>query len=60
MVTKDYVVFCSPGSFVHETSTKEIDSWDVRKAVEMATEITERYGSKPFGFYFRTKGRHEH
>lgn len=60
MVTNDYVVFCSPGSFVHETSTKEIDSWDVRKAVEMATEITERYGSKPFGFYFRTKGRHEH
>lgn len=60
MVTKDYIVFCSPGTFVHETSMKEIDSWDVRKAVEMANGITERYGSKPFGFYFQTKGRDEH
>lgn len=60
MITKDYVVFCSPGSFVHETTTKEIDGWDVHRAVEMASEINERYNSKPFGFYFRTKGRHDH
>lgn len=60
MITQDYVVFCSPGSFVHETSTKEIDSWDVRKAIELSKEINERYNSKPFGFYFRTRGRHDH
>lgn len=54
---KNFVRFMSPGTFVGETREKEIDSWDVRKAVAMSREITERYGSKPYGFYFVTKER---
>lgn len=56
---KHFVIFCSPGSFVHETSKKEIDSWDVKKAIEMAECILERHNSKPFGFYFETRSRKE-
>ena len=54
---KHFVVFSSPGTFVHEETTKEIDSWDVGKAIAMSKEITERYGSKPFGFRFITRSR---
>lgn len=54
---KHYVTFLSPGTFVHEETTREIESWDVDNAVRMASEITERYGSKPFGFRFSTKER---
>lgn len=49
-----YVVFSSPGSFCSEESTKKIDAWSPTLACKMYTEITERYGAKPFGFHFIT------
>lgn len=53
-MNKHQVIFVSPGTFVSETTTKEIDSWDVEKAKEMARTISERHGAKPFGFMFET------
>ena len=54
---KHFVVFLSPGTFVHEESTKEIDSWDVEQAKKMARKIIERHNATPFGFYFITRTR---
>lgn len=56
---KHFVVFLSPGTFVHEMSEKPIDSWDVEKAKRMARSITERHGATPFAFYFTTRSRGE-
>lgn len=50
---KHYVTFYSPGSFVSETTTKEIDAWSVDLAVRMAKEI-ERHHATPYGFSFKT------
>lgn len=55
MVEKHFVTFVSPGTFVPETSTKEIESWDVEKATDMAREVIERYNAKPYSFYFTTR-----
>jgi hypothetical protein len=52
---KRYVTFVSPGTFVSETTTKPILSYDVVAAVEMSRAVTERYGAKPFAFYFSTQ-----
>lgn len=54
---KHFVTFFSPGTFMAESTTKEIDSWDVKKAVKMAKAVTERYGAKPYGFQFSTRER---
>lgn len=54
---KHFVKFLSAGTFVAEETTKEIDSWDIEKAKQMSKEITERYGARPYGFCFITKGR---
>jgi hypothetical protein len=54
---KHFVTFYSPGTFVHETNTKEIDSWDVDQAIGMAKHIVQRYNARPFGFRFSTRGR---
>jgi hypothetical protein len=54
---KHFVRFYSPGTFFAETTDKEIDSWDVEKAKEMAKDIIERYGAKPYGFQFITRSR---
>lgn len=54
---KHFVEFYSAGTFVAEETVKEIDSWDVNKAIEMSRNITERYGAKPYGFRFITRGR---
>ena len=56
-VTQHYVQFASPGTLFPETTEKEIDSWDVYKAVRMAHGITERLGATPYGFRFLTYGR---
>lgn len=56
---KHFVVFESPGTFVHEVSIRPIDSWNTAKAVKMSKSITERYNSKPFAFYFTTRERTE-
>ena len=52
-----FVTFYSPGTFVHEETTKPIDKWDVDMAVKMAAKVTERYDSRPFGFQFSTRER---
>lgn len=55
MVEKHFVTFVSPGTFVPETTTREIESWDVDKAKQMALEIVERYGATPYSFHFTTR-----
>lgn len=54
---KHFVTFYSPGTFISETTVKEIDSWDVDKAVKMADDITERHAATPYGFRFSTRTR---
>jgi hypothetical protein len=46
-----------PGTFVAEATTKPIDSWDVRRAMDMSREVKERYGALPYGFRFTTRER---
>jgi hypothetical protein len=55
---KTTVTFISPGTFVAESTTKGIESRDIKKAVAMAAEITERYNAKPYAFYFSTVIEH--
>lgn len=52
-----FVEFLSPGTFVSETTSKKIDSWDVEKAKEMARAIKERHSATPYGFRFFTRER---
>lgn len=52
-----FVTFYSPGTFVAESTTKGIASWNPEAARVMAAEITERYGAKPYGFRFTTRAR---
>jgi len=56
-VTKHFVTFYSPGTFVSETDTKPVDSWDVQQAIEMAKSVHQRYGATPYGFSFSTRHR---
>lgn len=59
VVQQHFVTFCSPGTFVAETSSKPIHGWDIDAAKEMALTIEERHGATPYGFYFTTNGRGE-
>ena len=56
-MTQHCVEFYSPGTFVSETTKKPVNAWDVGRAVEMSRDISERYGSKPYGFRFSTRSR---
>lgn len=56
---KHYVIYYSPGSFVAETDTIEIPSWNIEMAVKKSKEINQRHGAKPYGFRFHTKERKE-
>ena len=57
MLSKHYVTFYSPGTFVAETTSTEIDEWNTDLALEMMDDIVERYGARPYGFRFSTRGR---
>ena len=54
---KHFVKFYSAGTFLPETTCRDIPSWDVGNAVEISKTITERYGAKPYGFSFITRSR---
>lgn len=54
---KHFVTFLSPGTFVAEDTTKEIESWDPERAKKLAGDIEERHGATPYGFYFTTRRR---
>ena len=52
-----FVEFLSPGTFMAESSDREIPSWDIEAAKQMARDIKERYGAVPYGFRFKTRSR---
>lgn len=54
---KHFVTFLSPGTFVHETTERPIESHDVEEAKRLAHGIEERHGAIPFAFYFTTRER---
>lgn len=54
---KHFVKFFSPGTFMAETSSKEVEDWDVEAAKRLARDIKGRYGATPYGFQFFTRGR---
>lgn len=56
---KHFVTFCSPGTFVAEQTTRNIDAWDIDAAIAMAKGIKERYNALPYGFYFTTRARND-
>lgn len=56
-MNKNFVVFCSPGTFFDETSEYPIEDWDIKEAIKISKKVTERYNAKPYGFYFITKSR---
>jgi hypothetical protein len=59
IMKKHFVKFFSPGTIVAETTDKEIKEWDTNEALRMSKDIKERYGARPYGFYFYTKERKE-
>jgi len=54
---QNFVTFLSPGTFVHEETTKPIEKWDSKKAVQMSKKVKERHGATPFAFFFTTRSR---
>lgn len=54
---KYFITFYSPGTFVSESTSKEVefDNWNIDYAAELAHNIKERHGATPYGFRFETK-----
>lgn len=50
----NFVTFVSVGAIIDEKTVKPIKYRNVTEAKEMASEIVERHGARPFGFYFIT------
>lgn len=59
MLEKHFVTFLSPGSFVHEETTKPILDWNVDSAIQIAYAVKERHGATPFAFRFTTRRRED-
>lgn len=57
MKTKKYylVTYYSPGSFVSETSSARFKNFNLASFVKRAKSISERHGSKPYGFTVEEK-----
>jgi hypothetical protein len=51
---KHRVTYYCPGTFVDETETREVASWDVRAATMVALTVDARYGARPYAFRFTT------
>lgn len=56
---KHFVSFYSPGTMVSEETVKPIDAWNVQAAIDMAHDIKERHGARPYGFRFSTRARED-
>ena len=56
-VRQHFVEFLSPGTFVAESSTVQLASWDIEAAKQLARGIKERHGATPYGFRFLTRER---
>lgn len=56
-VSKHFVTFYSPGTFMPEETTKEVDAWSPELALAMAADIVERHGARPYAFRFTTRSR---
>ena len=52
-MTKHFVEFYWPGSFVANTSDREVESWDVDAALEMVRDMDRT----PYAFRFFTRAR---
>jgi hypothetical protein len=60
MMQQRYVTFVSPGTFFPESTTQEINAWDMEEAVKRARAVKERYGATPYSFHFTTRSREDH
>jgi hypothetical protein len=54
---RHFVTFLSPGTLFSEETTRPIDAWDIKLAVEMSYDVRARYNARPYGFYFTTRAR---
>ena len=54
-----FVTFYSPGTMFAEMTERPIAAWDIVTATEMAKNVSERYGARPYGFRFTTRERQE-
>ncbi len=54
-IVKHFATFMSPGTFVDEETTREIDLPNPCLAVQVSATIRERYGATPYGFVLFTR-----
>lgn len=44
-ISKHFVRFFSPGTFMSETTDREIESWDVEEAIRLSRSVLERHAA---------------